>query len=66
MNRQGILFFVVAIGGTLIHLGWQFRTVDLGVPESCWRNFKSNGTLGWVVWGGLMLDYVLANSQFTS
>ncbi|KAF7360710.1 4-hydroxybenzoate polyprenyltransferase, mitochondrial [Mycena venus] len=58
-NGQGTPYFVVSIGGTLLHLIWQFRTVDLDVPKSCWRNFNSNGELGWIVWGGLMLDYVL-------
>ncbi|KAJ6471948.1 UbiA prenyltransferase family [Mycena sanguinolenta] len=60
MNGQGTPFFVVSVGGTLIHLGWQFKIVNLDVPESCWKNFQSNGTMGWIIWGGLMLDYILA------
>ncbi|KAJ7137444.1 4-hydroxybenzoate polyprenyl transferase [Mycena crocata] len=61
LNNQGVPYFAVSIGGTFLHLLWQFRTVNLEVPKSCWRNFNSNGELGWIVWGGLMLDYVLAH-----
>ncbi|KAF8217501.1 UbiA prenyltransferase family [Mycena galopus ATCC 62051] len=65
MNGQGASFFAVSIGGTVIHLTWQFQAVDLSVPDSCGENFKRNGRLGWIIWGGLVLDYILAihNSQ---
>ncbi|KAK6983952.1 mitochondrial 4-hydroxybenzoate polyprenyltransferase [Favolaschia claudopus] len=61
-NNQGTPYFVVSIGGTFLHLLWQYRTVDLNVPKSCWRNFNSNGEMGWIVWGGLMLDYTLKHN----
>jgi 4-hydroxybenzoate polyprenyltransferase len=56
-NQQGVLYFVVSVGGTALHLIWQFTTVDLDVPSSCWTNFNRNGQLGWIIWAGLMLDY---------
>jgi 4-hydroxybenzoate polyprenyltransferase len=56
-NQQGWLYFVVSVGGTAAHLVWQFYTVNLDVPSSCWTNFNRNGQLGWIIWGGLMLDY---------
>ncbi|KAL0573566.1 hypothetical protein V5O48_007526 [Marasmius crinis-equi] len=59
LNDQGLPFFVISVGGTAAHLVWQYRTVDLAVPASCWQNFMSNGQLGWIVWGGMMADYVL-------
>ncbi|KAJ7616478.1 4-hydroxybenzoate polyprenyl transferase [Roridomyces roridus] len=59
LNAQGPAFFLISVGGTAIHLVWQYYTVDLEVPTSCWTNFKRNGHLGWLVWGGLVLDYVL-------
>ncbi|KAJ8083553.1 hypothetical protein PM082_009427 [Marasmius tenuissimus] len=59
LNEQGLPFFVISVGGTFAHLLWQYRTVDLTVPSSCWQNFMSNGQLGWIVWGGLMADYAL-------
>jgi len=62
LNNQGTPFYTVSIGGTMMHLLWQYRTVDLDVPKSCWRNFNSNGEMGWIVWGGLMLDYLLAHN----
>ncbi|KAF7335717.1 4-hydroxybenzoate polyprenyltransferase, mitochondrial [Mycena venus] len=60
LNGQGTPYFVVSVGGTAIHLVWQSLTVDLDVPKSCWTNFNRNGQLGWIVWGGLMLDYILS------
>ncbi|KXN89207.1 4-hydroxybenzoate polyprenyltransferase, mitochondrial [Leucoagaricus sp. SymC.cos] len=60
MNKQGWPFFALSIGGTAAHVIWQFLTVDLEAPQSCWRNFKRNGDLGWPLWAGLMLDYILA------
>ncbi|KAJ7211602.1 UbiA prenyltransferase family [Mycena pura] len=61
LNGQGMPYFLVSVGGTVLHLVWQVRTVDLEIPESCWNNFNSNGKLGWIVWGGLMLDYLLSH-----
>jgi len=60
-NGQGMPYFTVSIGGTVLHLFWQYLTVDLEVPKSCWTNFNRNGQLGWIVWGGLMADYVMAH-----
>ncbi|KAJ7648275.1 UbiA prenyltransferase family [Mycena polygramma] len=61
LNGQGTPFFAISIGGTLLHLCWQLDTVDLNIPKSCWDNFNSNGRLGWIVWAGLMADYILAH-----
>ncbi|KAJ7642989.1 UbiA prenyltransferase family [Mycena polygramma] len=61
LNGQGAPYFIISIGGTLLHLRWQLQTVNLNIPSSCWDNFNSNGKLGWIVWAGLMLDYVLAH-----
>jgi 4-hydroxybenzoate polyprenyltransferase len=36
-NGQGWPFFAISVGGTAIHIVWQFLTVDLRAPESCWR-----------------------------
>ncbi|KAF8812833.1 UbiA prenyltransferase [Phlegmacium glaucopus] len=58
LNGQGLAYFVISVGGTALHLVWQYMTVDLEVPKSCWRNFNRNGQLGWIVWGGLMVDYL--------
>lgn len=36
VNNQGIPYFVLSVGGTAVHMVWQFMTVDLAVPTSCW------------------------------
>ena len=35
-NQQGWSYFAVSVGGTTLHLVWQFFTVDLDSPSSCW------------------------------
>ncbi|KAH0578762.1 Para-hydroxybenzoate--polyprenyltransferase, mitochondrial [Termitomyces sp. J132] len=58
INGQGPYYFVLSVGGTTAHLVWQYKLVDLDVPASCWQNFKNNGHLGWIIWCGLMVDYL--------
>ena len=41
LNGQGPAYFLVSVGGTAIHLLWQYMTVDLNVPKSCWSEFFS-------------------------
>jgi 4-hydroxybenzoate polyprenyltransferase len=36
INKQGPAYFMLSVGGAAIHLLWQFLTVDLAVPDSCW------------------------------
>jgi len=36
LNAQGPAYFFLSVGGTGIHLVWQYRTVDLANPRSCW------------------------------
>jgi 4-hydroxybenzoate polyprenyltransferase len=44
-NQQGVLYFVVSVGGTALHLIWQFTTVDLDVPSSCWSMYSHDSGL---------------------
>ncbi|KAJ7454172.1 UbiA prenyltransferase family-domain-containing protein [Mycena latifolia] len=60
LNGEGSPYFIISVGGAALHLIWQFLTVDLDVPKSCWRNFNRNGQLGWIVWGGMAMDYILS------
>ncbi|KAH9974430.1 4-hydroxybenzoate polyprenyl transferase [Lactifluus volemus] len=59
LNKQTPYFFYVTIGGTSLHLIWQYITVDLNSPDSCGLNFIRNGHMGWVTWAGLMIDYLV-------
>lgn len=63
INQQGMAYYTISVGGTALWLLWQFLTLELDVPASCWLAFQRNGRLGWVVWGGLMLDYYLKVTQ---
>ncbi|TFK75540.1 UbiA-domain-containing protein [Pluteus cervinus] len=57
MNHQALPFLFVSVIGSAIHLSWQIYTVDLKSPASCWRNFRRNGHLGWIIWAGLVVDF---------
>jgi len=59
LNEQTPYFFYVTVGGTSLHLIWQYITVDLDSPDSCGLNFIRNGHMGWVTWAGLMIDYLV-------
>jgi 4-hydroxybenzoate polyprenyltransferase len=39
LNGQGPAYFIVSVGGTVTHLLWQYMTVDLDMPKSCWSEF---------------------------
>ncbi|KAF8909795.1 UbiA prenyltransferase family [Gymnopilus junonius] len=60
INKQSYAYFVFSVGGTASHLVWQYFTVDLDIPRSCWQNFNRNGHLGWIIWTGLMFDYLFS------
>lgn len=59
LNEQTNYFFYITVGGTSLHLIWQYATVDLDSPDSCGLNFIRNGHMGWVTWAGLMIDYLV-------
>lgn len=40
LNDQGIAYYVLSVGGTAAHLLWQFLTVDLDTPKSCWSKIQ--------------------------
>jgi 4-hydroxybenzoate polyprenyltransferase len=58
LNQQGPFYFVLSVGGTAVQLIWRFSTLDLDVDQHCWRDFNRNAKLGWIIWVGLLLDYV--------
>jgi len=57
VNGQGWPFFTIGVVGAWVHLMWQIGSVDLENAKSCFATFASNEKMGWLVWGGLMVDY---------
>lgn len=39
INEQERSYFIISVGGTAVHLVWQFATVDLEEPSSCWSEY---------------------------
>lgn len=58
LNGQGLPFYAVSVGGAAAHLAWQLRGLKIDDRADCWMRFKSNRDLGYIVWSGLMLDYL--------
>jgi len=58
LNGQTSTFFTISVGGSAAHLIYQYATVDLEVGDSCARNFTRCAQMGWITWGGMMLDYL--------
>ena len=60
LNGQGLPFYFISVGGASVHLFWQLQGVDLNNRLSCWNRFSSNRDLGFLVWLGIAIDYILA------
>jgi len=58
LNNQTWIYYVVSVGGSAVHFVWQFRTWDVDSPADCGAKFKSNHDMGYLVFAGLLLDYV--------
>ncbi|KAF9800157.1 hypothetical protein IEO21_10422 [Rhodonia placenta] len=57
-NSQGPLYFIIAVFGAAVHLAWQLITIDFDVGSQCWKMFNANGDLGYIIWGGMLADYL--------
>ncbi|KZV60682.1 UbiA prenyltransferase [Peniophora sp. CONT] len=65
MNDQRWPFFVISVGGTAVHLAWQLVTWDNNDDASSAAMFKANGNLGYIVWAGMLVDYIWMLSMGT-
>ena len=59
LSRTGVIYYVVAVGGTMTSLGLMIGRVDLNSSNSCWWWF-GNGFwfTGGFISGGLLLEYL--------
>ena len=44
-----------------IHLLWQIVVLDIDDGDQCLKLFRSNGTYGWIVFGGFVADALIAS-----
>lgn len=61
LNHQGIGYWLGLIGGS-IHLGWQITTLKIENAKDCLDKFKSNKIFGGIIFGGILLDFVIKNA----
>lgn len=55
LNGQGPLYFAVTVGGAALHMLWQLTRPDM--EKEGGKIWRSNNDLGYVIWGGMLLDY---------
>jgi 4-hydroxybenzoate polyprenyltransferase len=58
LNAQGLPFYMISVAGAASHLLWQIRKLKIDDRANCWELFKSNRNLGFIVWSGIMADYL--------
>ncbi|KAF8077624.1 UbiA prenyltransferase family [Lyophyllum atratum] len=59
LNEHGWPYYVIAVGGTSLHLTWQLATLKPDVAADCMAKFKANTNLGYIAWAGMLADYLM-------
>jgi 4-hydroxybenzoate polyprenyltransferase len=54
------LTFFTAVALVTLQFAWQVTTLDTHDPQNCLRRFRSNRTVGWVIFLGLIADMALS------
>jgi len=57
-NQQGLPYFLISVGGASLHCSWQLITLNPDDEKDCLNKFVANHLTGYIVWLGLMLDYM--------
>jgi 4-hydroxybenzoate polyprenyltransferase len=68
VNGHGLPFFVVSIGGTILHALWQLTTLKETNARDAGKKFASNVWIGVIISAGILLDLArkrLASTHFT-
>ncbi|KAI8845898.1 parahydroxybenzoatepolyprenyltransferase putative [Chytriomyces cf. hyalinus JEL632] len=57
LNDQGLLFYLVSVGGAVWHYAWMVGGLQAENRVDAARRFRGAKWFGWVVLGGLLLDF---------
>jgi len=60
-NGMGMIYYVVSVGGGAAHFVWQLTTLNIDNPQICRRLFHSNKWFGALIFGGIVVDKILAS-----
>lgn len=63
LNGQGPAYYLLTVLGAAINLAWQLSTVDFDDPADCWDKFSTTGPLGFLMWSGMFIDYLVQYSN---
>ncbi|KAJ3198199.1 Para-hydroxybenzoate--polyprenyltransferase, mitochondrial precursor (PHB:polyprenyltransferase) [Entophlyctis luteolus] len=58
MNGQGLLFYLISVGGGALHYLWTLRGLDASDSQGAGRRFKAAVWYGWIVFVGALADFV--------
>ncbi|GJJ14813.1 hypothetical protein Clacol_009081 [Clathrus columnatus] len=59
-SSSQLVYYILTVGGTAAYLLWQFLTLKLEDPQSCFTCFDLNSKhLGLVVLSGMFVEYVI-------
>ncbi|GAB5363383.1 hypothetical protein AAMO2058_000878300 [Amorphochlora amoebiformis] len=59
----GLPYYILAVGGSGLHISWQLLSVNFDSPKSCRDKFISNQWLGLIVFLGLVLGRLYSDVQ---
>ncbi|KAF5365647.1 hypothetical protein D9758_003168 [Tetrapyrgos nigripes] len=64
-HRHGLAYWIISVGGAAVHFAWQLITLNPDDPSDCAVKFKSNGSLGYILYLGMVADYYFEVASMT-
>jgi 4-hydroxybenzoate polyprenyltransferase len=61
MQAGAHMTFFAALILAALHLSWQVMTLEISSPNNCLHRFRSNRTVGWIIFLGLVADMAVAS-----
>lgn len=65
MNGHGVPFYLISVGGSLLHSIWQIKSIKENDARDADKKFKSNVGLGFIISLGIVLDIIRQYSTTT-
>ncbi|KAJ3129176.1 Para-hydroxybenzoate--polyprenyltransferase, mitochondrial precursor (PHB:polyprenyltransferase) [Physocladia obscura] len=59
MNGNGLCYYVVSVGGAAAHFWWLVGGLQRNQRQAAAARFRAAPWLGWIVFGGIVLDYLV-------
>lgn len=66
VTTQQLWPFYTSVGIIGCHLTNQLWTLNINDPDDCWKKFKQNSQIGWILFSGIVLSTLLKKDGKTS